>query len=98
MQRLYDELHDEGLEILAVDLQESAKVVRRLAEEYGLTFPLLLDTLGGVGALYGARSIPTTYLIDRNGKIFGGFVGTREWDSPEMIEIFRRILDEGVVW
>jgi thiol-disulfide isomerase/thioredoxin len=96
MERLHRKFKDEGFEILAVDLQESKDQVRRFADELDLTFTILLDKTGTVGAQYGARSIPTTYLIDREGNIFARAIGAREWDTPQMIDLFRRILREGV--
>ncbi len=98
MQRLYDKLKDEGLEIVAVDLQESRRQVKKFVEKYKLTFPVLLDKSGEVGSIYGARAIPTTYLIDRDGYVFAGAAGAREWDSPQVVSIFREILQNGVAY
>jgi peroxiredoxin len=92
MERLYQKLKGQGLAILAVDLQEDAKSVQKFVAEHKLTFPILLDTDGKVGATYGARSIPTTYIIGRDGSALGGTIGGREWDSPEMIAFFTRLL------
>jgi peroxiredoxin len=92
MERLYQKLKGQGLVVLAVDLQEDAKSVQKFVDEHKLTFPILLDSDGRVGATYGARSIPTTYIIGRDGGALGGTVGGREWDSPEMIGFFTRLL------
>jgi thiol-disulfide isomerase/thioredoxin len=96
MQRMYEELKGEGLEILAVDLQEEKGQVQSFAKELALNFPILLDSTGAVGAQYSARAIPTTYLFDRKGFIFARAVGARQWDTPEMLETLRRVLREGV--
>jgi len=98
MQRLYSQLKGQGLEILAVDLQEDKATVERFVKELGLTFPVLLDTAGSVGTQYGARAIPTTYLFDRKGFIFARMVGARQWDAPEVVGIFREILRDGVTY
>jgi len=98
MQRLYEQFKDQGLEILAVDLQEDKTRVQSFVKELGLTFTVLLDTKGTVGAQYTARAIPTTYLLDRQGFVFARTVGAREWDTPEMLELFRRILKDGVIY
>lgn len=95
MQKLYDELKDEGLEIVAVDLQEGKDQVKRFVDNGKLTFPVLLDKDGQTGAVYGARSIPTTYLIDRKGSIFARVIGAREWHTPEIVSVFRDILENG---
>jgi len=96
MQRLYERFKDQGLEILAVDLQEDGDRVQSFVKELGLTFTVLLDTSGTVGAQYAARAIPTTYLLDRKGFVFARMVGSREWDTPEMLELVSRILKDGV--
>lgn len=96
MQRMYGALHAEGLEIMAVDLAEEKAQVQRFVKELGLSFPILLDSDGAVGAQYETRAIPTTYLIDRKGFIFARAVGARTWDTPEMLETLRRALKNGV--
>jgi peroxiredoxin len=92
MQRLYDELNKDGFEIIAVDLMEDEKVVRKFLIQNNLTFPVLLDKRGKVGALYGVRSIPTTYLIDKEGYIIARQIGAREWDTAEIQSVFKEIL------
>jgi thiol-disulfide isomerase/thioredoxin len=92
MERLSLKLKAGGLEILAVDLQESKEKVQKFVKENGISCTVLLDAAGGVGGAWGAQSIPTTYLIDRKGGILARAIGGREWDSPEMIALFEAIL------
>jgi thiol-disulfide isomerase/thioredoxin len=92
MQVLYDRYKAEGLEIVAVNLAERKNTVAAFAAEYGMTFPVLLDSASQAGSLYGARSIPTSYILDREGNILGMFVGAREWDTPEVNALFEKLL------
>jgi peroxiredoxin len=92
MQKLHLELEGEGLEILAVDLQEDRKTVANFLQENGLTFKALLDRSGRVGSMYGARSIPTTYIIDKKGFVIAGVIGSRDWYTPEMVDFFKGLL------
>jgi peroxiredoxin len=93
MQALYEKLQARGLVILAVDLAEEPAVVRDYVKQNKLTFPVLLDKTGEVGGIYGAQSIPTTYLIDRAGNVLGRGVGARwTWDSPEIVALFEKLL------
>ena len=98
LQRLFAAYKDQGLTVLAVDLQEDKATVQAKAKELGLEFPILLDAAGSVGGTYNARAIPTTYLVDRKGMIFSRIIGAREWDTKEMMEIFRRILKDEPVF
>jgi cytochrome c biogenesis protein CcmG/thiol:disulfide interchange protein DsbE len=67
---------DEGLIIVAVNLQESRGHVADYAGELGLTFPVLLDQDGSVFQQYQVQLYPTTFFIGRDGVIhdvvFGG--------------------------
>jgi thiol-disulfide isomerase/thioredoxin len=94
MEKLYRRFKAEGLEIVAVNLQEDGDSVQRFVDEYELSFNVLLDTTGRVGATYGARSIPTTYIVDRDGYVLAGTIGTREWDTEEYIRFFEKLLAE----
>jgi thiol-disulfide isomerase/thioredoxin len=84
MQALYEELSPQGFEIVAVNLREPVSRVSPFVEQYGMTFPVLLDTTGEIGSVYGASSIPTTYVIDRRGFAVSGIIGSIEWDTQPM--------------
>jgi len=94
MEKLYQRFKSSGLEIVAVNLQEDRDSVQRFVDEYDLSFPVLLDTTGRIGATYGARSIPTTYIVGRDGTVLAGTIGTREWDTEEYIRFFEKLLEE----
>ena len=67
----YEKYGDEGLEILAVDLQSDVDpdAVRAFAQEFGMTFPILLDSTGSVERAYLVRGYPTSIFIGRDGVI-----------------------------
>ncbi len=92
MEKLYSTLRTKGFVIVAVDLAESRDVVRTFVKANKMTYPVLLDTAGSVGSLYGARSIPTTYIIGRDGRILARTIGSRDWSSPEMVSLFQSLL------
>lgn len=93
MQSLYETIGNESFEIIAVDLQESRSAVASYVEEGGYTFPVLLDSNGRVGATYGARSIPTTFLIDPDGNAIGYLVGSRSWEGEVIEALFRELVE-----
>jgi len=92
MQVLYDELSDEGLEIVAVNVLEAEDIVAEFVEEHGFTYPVLLDRDGRVSLRYSVRAFPTSYVIDRNGNVIAVRPGFHDWASPEMIDGFRTLL------
>jgi peroxiredoxin len=60
---------DGDLVIFAVDVQEPLGPVRDFLEEFGLTFPVVMDRAGAVTEHYGLRGLPGTFFIDRDGII-----------------------------
>lgn len=93
MQTLYDELSDEGLEILAVNVLESDAVAADFIDEFGFTYPVLMDRDGRTMLRYGVRAYPTTYFIDREGYVIGARPGFHDWAGPGMIEGMRALLE-----
>jgi len=92
MEKLYTSLKGKDFEILAVNLQEDPKTVKEFVTKNGYTFPILLDSSGKTGSVYGVRGIPTTYLIDKEGFVVGGTGGGKEWDGTETIEAIGALL------
>jgi DsbE subfamily thiol:disulfide oxidoreductase len=92
METLYKRYKDMGLEMLAVNLRENNNTVRQFIQRHGYTFPVPLDQHGRVGSVYGVEAIPTTYIIDREGKITGRIVGSIHWDTPQVFAAFDALL------
>ncbi len=69
------ERYNADLAILAVDIDEPLADVQAFAEEFGLTFEILLDPGGEISALYEIRGYPTTIFVDRAGLIKAIHIG-----------------------
>lgn len=74
----------QGLEIVGLSLDAGgAKDVAPFAEEYKVNYKMLLGADEVAKAFGGVNSIPTTFVIDRQGKIVQRFVG---YTPPEVFE------------
>lgn len=93
MEELHKEFGSQGLVILAINYREGAEEIKAFYKQHGLTFPALLDIEGKVLDLYKAWSLPTTYLINKNGEIVGKVIGYRDWHSEEARAFFFELLD-----
>jgi peroxiredoxin len=71
MERVYQEYQREGFMVLAVNAtnQDSEEDARFFAQQYGLTFPILLDVTGEVSQIYRLRALPTSFFVDPEGII-----------------------------
>lgn len=80
MQEFYSKLTDEDkVELIAINVTESEKLgvgeVEKFVESYGLDFPIPLDMTAQVSKLYGVFSMPTTFMIDTQGRIAQKVIG-----------------------
>lgn len=61
--------------VVGVDVQESAAIVGQFAQRFHLTYPIVLDSQGGVAAAYGVTGLPTSVFIAPDGVIQAVYPG-----------------------
>ncbi len=85
LNRLSAALQDKGLRVVSVAVDSNDRPVREYAQKTGIAFTVLLDKGKEVFFDdYAGPSLPSTYLLDRNGAIVEKFNGLQVWDAPEM--------------
>jgi peroxiredoxin len=93
MEQLYRMFQRKDFEILAVSTDaQGAAITRPFQQENRLTFPILHDPDYRVGLTYGARSLPMTFLIDRQGVIRHQVFGARDWEAPEAQQLVQMLM------
>ena len=77
IEKVYNEYKDQDFIVLAVNMtyQDTYSNIAPFIDEYGLTFPILLDETNTVGSAYQLRSLPSSFFIDRNGLISEVVIG-----------------------
>jgi peroxiredoxin len=92
MQRLYEATSSQGVEVVAISIdRRNFDRVKKYAEEYKLTFPVLWDPEQKVRKHYYIMGLPTTYLIGPKGKLKGFASGARAWDSPDSVRALKSL-------
>ena len=77
---------------LSIDRQD-VSVVKQFYGELGLNaLSIYVDSSGRAARDLNTVGIPTTLLIDRDGREIGREVGATEWDSPEVVALVRQHL------
>ena len=77
---------------LSID-RKGSSVVKPFYEELGLkALGIYVDQSGKAASALDAVGVPTTLLIDRDGREVGRKIGPTEWDSPEVIALLREHL------
>ncbi|KGR75027.1 TlpA disulfide reductase family protein [Ureibacillus manganicus] len=96
MQKFYEQNKENGIEIVAVNLtniDNGVQAVESFVQDYGLTFPILLDKDGVVGNMYGILTLPTRYILDPEGGVIQKIVGPM--NEQMMNEIVNSIQMDG---
>jgi peroxiredoxin len=83
LNRLYRDAKRRGLEIIAVSTDRSINHVKDFLAKNKVDFIILFDENRTAAKQYRVFSMPTTFLIDRNGMIVEKFYGEYEWTEPE---------------
>ena len=94
MERLLQTLKGEAFDVLAVDVGEDADTIDVFTSQLDTrpTFPILLDTRSHTLQAWKVAGLPTTFLIDRQGRIVASAIGGREFDHPEIVQAIRELL------
>ena len=77
--------------ILGVNVQDGEDEARRYIEEFGVTFPNVLDLDGRMTIDYGVTGLPVTFFVARDGTISGRWVGSI---SETTLDTWARSLNE----
>lgn len=75
MNRLQKTYADQGLKVVAINLDEDPAAARAFLQEVPAEFTVLLDSEAQLPDDYGVMGMPSSYLIDRNGKIRAQHIG-----------------------
>ena len=93
MEKLHRKLKDKDFVMVAINLRESAAQVKSVFEKLELSFTVLLDSSGEVGTGFAVNALPTTFVLDKEGRIIGKALGPREWDSRASTALFEYLID-----
>jgi peroxiredoxin len=69
LNRIADKYRSSGLVLLGINVDDDARNAADLAAKLGVKFPVLFDTDKKVSKLYDLNSMPSTLVIDRNGRV-----------------------------
>ena len=94
IERLAQKIKSKDFVVLAVDVGEDADTVETFTSQLDipLSFPILLDTDSKAMQAWEVAGLPTTYFIDRQGRVAYTAIGGREFDHPEIERTVRKLL------
>jgi thiol-disulfide isomerase/thioredoxin len=94
MERLRVKMAGRPLAVVALDSAETREEVDAYLSRMKLGFPILLDPEGSNTKLWKVFALPTTFLLDAEGRVRYVLTGPTEWDEGEALEIIESLLAE----
>jgi peroxiredoxin len=86
MQRAWEKLQQEEIMMLAVNVGEDEDTIFQFTANYPVEFPLLMDLDSKIIEEWPVRGLPTTFVVDPQGRLAYRAIGGREWDKTELLE------------
>jgi thiol-disulfide isomerase/thioredoxin len=96
MQRMRKVMGDRPLEVIAVDEGEAVDAIQAFTATMDTPpeFPILRDQTGETMGTWPVRGIPTTFIVDKRGRMAYRAIGSREFDHTHILNLIERLLRE----
>lgn len=94
MRKLQRKYKSKGLRVVTINLDKDRKEVRRFLREFRANFPIALDPKGKIARRYGVKAMPSSYLIDRKGRIRHVHLGFRTSNSKKVEAQIKKLLKQ----
>ena len=94
LNRLAERLAGRPLVLVGVNVGEPELRVRTLVTQHAIGFPVLLDPDQDAFTRWGATVLPTTYVVDAQGRLRLVGHGPLDWDDPAVSGSLATLIDE----
>jgi peroxiredoxin len=91
---LYSRYERVGFSLLGVNIDDDSRRAMDMAEELGVSFPVLFDERKEVSRLYQVEAMPVTVLVDREGKVRHVHLGYKPGYEEKYLTEIRALLRE----
>ena len=94
LERLKQTLNEQPFEILAINVGEKKYRVWKFVKLISFGLPVLLDTRKDTFNSWGVSVLPTSFLLDRQGRIRYRVQGDIEWESEDVVALIETLINE----
>lgn len=96
LNEMHQQLHDQGLEIVGVNLDENSDDAKGFLTNYPANFTVLADVSKQCAKDFTVKAMPSSYIIDRKGTIHHIHMGFRAGEAEEVRTLVENLLKETV--
>lgn len=87
IERLYQRYGKQGFNVIGISTDDDHAAAARFVKVSGVSFANYIDRNLVLENLLGADRLPLTVLVDDEGRVIKKMTGSRQWDSPESINL-----------
>ena len=84
---LYEKYREKDLVVISISTDSSVEKLKRFMKDNPAPFIVLSDSGRMAAPKYGIKGLPTSFLVDRNGKVVRELVGYRPWTDKYLTDI-----------
>lgn len=92
--QMRQEISTEEFEIIAINVDENTEDALEFLEERPVGYPVLADPEGQIGIPYGIRTLPRSFLLDRDGQIIASYKSFKVGDEIKIKREITRLLEQ----
>jgi thiol-disulfide isomerase/thioredoxin len=96
LNEMHQQLKDQGLQIVAVNLDEEINEAKDFLAKYPADFTVVADASKQCAKDFGVKAMPSSYIIDRKGVVHHVHLGFRPGEARELRVLVERLLSEKV--
>ncbi|MEW8365408.1 MAG: TlpA disulfide reductase family protein, partial [Candidatus Thiodiazotropha taylori] len=94
LNRLQAIFKDRDIEIISIDFRETPEEMADFLQRIPVDFPVLMDQDGETSLNWQVFSFPSSFIIDRAGRIRYSANRAINWDSQEVVDTLNQLLTE----
>lgn len=94
LNRLAKRYHGQPFDVVSIDFRELAETVAEFTQKIAVDFPILLDGDGEASLAWKVFSLPSSFIVDAQGRLRYSANRAIDWDSPEVWRVVDGLLQE----
>lgn len=92
LRKMQSRYRKQGFRVITINLDKDRKQARAFLRRHRPNFPVVYDPRGRIATRYGVKAMPSSYLIDRRGRIVMVHLGFRDSDIAKLEARIKRQL------
>ena len=89
--RAWEKLKDDDVEMLFVNINEGKETIEAYEKQVPIKLTILRDETAGQLANWNMTGLPTTFILDPDGRVVYQAMGERAWDSDDILDKVRAL-------